>query len=1210
MENPEEKLGDRKLDAAGDKSVVHQLNQSRVERAKMRTCVGKLVLTHCERHRMKSEHMQITQRRTWQQCKRLGRVKLERPGVNSWSDYHTVLIPELQPPTDVVWLHSHSGATGSIGQKFVSRNGAKPGKPIGEQSDQEQQDHDVPTMVLRYLYRKKLYSPEKHFVRTPPTCRHGQKPAHRETKFEVLLHYWVGPNPNPMLTGEPIDVVDRFVHPGSFIRPGGWAADEITSRIGNPEPNADTYGADMISVCLSKLRRALRVDLRAMQRTINNTTKVEKVQDVFSYIGNVTVYGETSAEHDRDFRHSFDVAKTYNITLDDTRSSFTTEEVTHLAYKVSKANGKSQQRTLDEDFLPSIHRSANDVSFHTWLALSELILLKRDDRSLKYDLLVEEVELVSCNPHYAHVVRPDDINAKRLWRERTRTAGRFKNQRVFVVSAYAPSDCSSNAEKDTLYRDVSGLIRHATLRIPHFVTVSVFVIIIIKDSNISVDTDASLPYNHKVRLVSYSYTIKEVIKALKRSFTSGPEATAVSFGVWSVIFSSTIIIIDSMTSVFNIDASLPYNHGLFESLIVKKRIKMDGEWTYCCLTTIIPRCIHLQTLIQAIWIETDNKIATDIGLYASSRVRVKRRFTGEDECEDSGFICRPAWYEEHCGCYMHTIRQRIRRRKSIKRQVVKSLRKDRELWSISKAQEMGKWGLNSFAKTPAGKMRRTLRRTLQPASYNTVTGNSACGPMEWKPQSPVCIGPSSKKVENPKNLVDAMWTGEKASAEWGRLIVIPVSKKCTRTLCEDDRVISLYAVFAADDDGIDFIWVANIPGEFLRHAYRYTAMRSMLCKIKGMLRPQLPRWRCFCVGTWFYLSVILLSVTVTKFLLFLLMSSKPGDEIPPQCLGETGALSFKKPTEQDLKDSQELETTLAQLDIFETPEEITQRREALMRLQEISNKWIKQKAVEQNLPPHVAKATTGKIFTFGSYRLGVNFKGADVDSLLVVPRFITRQEFFSEFQSVLSENPHVEDIHAVVDAFVPVLKLKFMGVEIDLLFAQIDQMNIAENFNLCENTEVLMRNMDEHDVRSINGVRVNEDILNLVYNKNSFKVALKVIRFWAKRRNIYSNTLGFLGGVSWAILVSRICQLYPYASPSMLVYLFFKIFSQWPWPKPVRLRESEYIPSLCLPVWDPRLNLMDQYHLMPILTPSYPSQNSAYNVQRSNRIILERELKQ
>ncbi|KAF5403827.1 Nucleotidyl transferase domain and Poly(A) polymerase [Paragonimus heterotremus] len=339
------------------------------------------------------------------------------------------------------------------------------------------------------------------------------------------------------------------------------------------------------------------------------------------------------------------------------------------------------------------------------------------------------------------------------------------------------------------------------------------------------------------------------------------------------------------------------------------------------------------------------------------------------------------------------------------------------------------------------------------------------------------------------------------------------------------------------------------------------------------------------------------------------MGSKVGDEIPARCLGETGALSFKKPTEQDLKDTQELETSLAQLNIFETAEEMTQRREALVRLQEISNKWIRQKALEQNLPLHVANSTTGKIFTFGSYRLGVNFSGADIDSLLVVPRFISREEFFGEFQTVLTEDPHVENIHAVVDAYVPVLKMKFMGVDIDLLFAQVDQMNIAENFNLCENTEMLMRNMDERDVRSINGVRVTEDILNLVHNKNSFKVALKVIRIWAKRRNIYSNALGFLGGVSWAILVSRICQLYPYATPSILVYSFFKIFSQWPWPKPVRLRESEYIPSLCLPVWDPRLNPPDQYHLMPILTPSYPSQNSTYNVQRSNRIIIERELK-
>ncbi|KER26304.1 hypothetical protein T265_06422 [Opisthorchis viverrini] len=42
-----------------------------------------------------------------------------------------------------------------------------------------------------------------------------------------------------------------------------------------------------------------------------------------------------------------------------------------------------------------------------------------------------------------------------------------------------------------------------------------------------------------------------------------------------------IIINDSMTSVFNTNALLPYNHDLFESVIVKKRIKLYhafGAW--------------------------------------------------------------------------------------------------------------------------------------------------------------------------------------------------------------------------------------------------------------------------------------------------------------------------------------------------------------------------------------------------------------------------------------------------------------------------------------------------------------------------------------------------------------------------------------------------------------------------------------------------------
>lgn len=69
---------------------------------------------------------------------------------------------------------------------------------------------------------------------------------------------------------------------------------------------------------------------------------------------------------------------------------------------------------------------------------------------------------------------------------------------------------------------------------------------------------------------------------------------------------------------------------------------------------------------------------------------------------------------------------------------------------------------------------------------------------------------------------------------------------------------------------------------------------------------------------------------------------------------------------------------------------------------------------------------------------------------------------------------------------------------------------------------------------------------------------------------IYSNVLGYLGGVSWAMLVARTCQLYPNAAPSTLVHKFFLIFSKWQWPQPVLLKQPSSV-NLGFVVWDPRV---------------------------------------
>jgi poly(A) polymerase len=44
-------------------------------------------------------------------------------------------------------------------------------------------------------------------------------------------------------------------------------------------------------------------------------------------------------------------------------------------------------------------------------------------------------------------------------------------------------------------------------------------------------------------------------------------------------------------------------------------------------------------------------------------------------------------------------------------------------------------------------------------------------------------------------------------------------------------------------------------------------------------------------------------------------------------------------------------------------------------------------------------------------------------------------------------------------------------------------------------------------------------------NMEHFRTSLQFVKLWAKNKGIYTNKMGFLGGISWAIMTAKICQV-------------------------------------------------------------------------------------
>ena len=180
-------------------------------------------------------------------------------------------------------------------------------------------------------------------------------------------------------------------------------------------------------------------------------------------------------------------------------------------------------------------------------------------------------------------------------------------------------------------------------------------------------------------------------------------------------------------------------------------------------------------------------------------------------------------------------------------------------------------------------------------------------------------------------------------------------------------------------------------------------------------------------------------------------------------------------------------------------------------------------------------------------------------------------------------------------AYVPVIKMNYRGVEVDLTMARVVTANTITSKETFLMTEDVTRHMEPECLRSLNGYRACCEILTLVPRPDTFKRVLRLVKIWAKKHGIYSQILGFLGGASWAILVAKACQLVGTEGrqDSLLYTLhrFFVIFAGWAWPDPVYIKVVGQRQT-----WD---------HCMPIITSSQPQMNSAVNVSPANCWLIQ-----
>jgi len=208
----------------------------------------------------------------------------------------------------------------------------------------------------------------------------------------------------------------------------------------------------------------------------------------------------------------------------------------------------------------------------------------------------------------------------------------------------------------------------------------------------------------------------------------------------------------------------------------------------------------------------------------------------------------------------------------------------------------------------------------------------------------------------------------------------------------------------------------------------------------------------------------------------------------------------------------------------------------------------------------------------------------------------------------IRRHPDVTNFVAIETAAVPILTFDFEGVNIDLLFARLASPSVPPGIDI--DNDAVLSGVDASTEKSLNGPRVTNLIAALARSGSeeryrTFLTVVRLVRKWAKARGLYSNKMGYWGGVNINIAVALVLQLYPNACPASCLRRFFLVFKSWRWPNPVMLTKP-HDAELGLSVWNSH-QAATMRQVAPMITPAYPAMNSTLSISRQTLQILHEE---